>query len=464
MVSDELHQLGGVYSHIVECVEALLSTQDIIEITNRAKVIPRFRNQRRFKNGFFISNLTNPTYDELKDHMAIFITCVQDKIHQQAVACIQHYIDFYYLATSKEHTHQTLSDMNDSLLEFNKLSPQLAMSSKSNMCFPKNHALWRYATDIESRGVVGGYSTCQSETQHKTDSKLPARRSNFQRGAYTEQMAKFIMRRDVLYDIPNEKSEDDIVQYHSSTNISTVKHLYELSSLVNNGNYIDLKVLQHEDSTYSSINRLIHIFLDTDIEKRSSIIKAYKCLKLFMKSDDDNEEYTEIVRANPFYHNEAWRDFVAIKGEYYGQATLFFTCEYKGQQLDLCLVNRYLPVNQTKAKGNSEVSRIKHITGMEVLELQKTGKVIQVSDIERTVHIVPDYSHKPDKNGHYQRFLVNHDIDRFNWSENKGELLAPPNPITTWDDVEKETKRQRIKELKRKANNGMTGSRKIAKR
>ena len=108
-------------------------------------------------------------------------------------------------------------------------------------------------------------------------------------------MAKFIMRRDVLYDIPNEKSEDDIVQYHSSTNISTVKHPYELSSLVNNGNYIDLKVLQHEDSTYSSINRLIHIFLDTDIEKRSSIVSESRMPRLSSNYVSDLYLYTLLL-------------------------------------------------------------------------------------------------------------------------------------------------------------------------
>ena len=64
---------------------------------------------------------------------------------------------------------------------------------KSKMKFLKNHCLSKYVRDIESRGVVRGYTTNHSELQHKRDAKRPAMRTNFHKSDFASQViSKFI--------------------------------------------------------------------------------------------------------------------------------------------------------------------------------------------------------------------------------------------------------------------------------
>ncbi|KAI8136500.1 hypothetical protein BJV82DRAFT_676262 [Fennellomyces sp. T-0311] len=173
---DDLYQLGGVYYHLLECIERMLKddpkgSQLIKRITTRATLIPSFRNLCSFKTEYLVSSLTNPTFSELKDHMAIFLVCVHDLLPPQAVRCMRHFIDFFHQATAKEHSKESLADLRESLKLFNEHSPIFEQWLKSNLRFPKYHALWKYAYDIEQLGSIGGFSTTQSEAQHKTGAK-----------------------------------------------------------------------------------------------------------------------------------------------------------------------------------------------------------------------------------------------------------------------------------------------------
>ncbi|KAI8136864.1 hypothetical protein BJV82DRAFT_584179 [Fennellomyces sp. T-0311] len=265
--------------------------------------------------------------------------------------------------------------------------PQIALQSKSDLAFLKNHSLWKYVHDIRAREVVSGYSTCQSENQHKTDAKLLAKRTNFNR-ALTK---------------------------------------------------------QKEGEAFSLLSRLIKIYLHVGVEGHpercalalmlklsSKLVLAYSLLKIHEKFDGDGESYNEILRANKVFHGIDRRDYVELKGGYYGKLLLLLRGTYKNELHDFCLIESYIPIaNQA------------HRTGMEVLKMKDGNsaqkmKVICIDDIKRPVHIVPDYSTKQSTDGYYEKYLVNHDINMYSWSENKGKLAKFSGKVTTWDDVRKQ--------------------------
>ncbi|KAI8136951.1 hypothetical protein BJV82DRAFT_675350 [Fennellomyces sp. T-0311] len=442
---DELHQIGGAYIHLATCIEKMLTSKDIQAVNERVRSkIPRYRKQRHFKSGYLMSSLINPTYDELKQHMAILLVCIHDKIHQQAILCLRHFIDFAYQATAKEHSDTTIKNMQHSLTLYSKYSPIFGSISKSTMAFPKNHMLWKYAHDIQSHGVVGAYSTCQSENQHKSDAKLPAKRSNYNPNIYTSQMGIFLARRDALYDL---STEDQQVGVYNAMRTNTVsERLFRLGSPRFNGEYIPLDILKDKSVEFKQIASLIRLFLQTDVDgitSRTRISKTpqlpsnsvtvFNFLKILQKADDDNDSYTEILCATDSFRGKEWYDSVELEGGYYGKLLLFFRGQYQGQDHDLCLVQRFAPCINAS-----------HITGMEVLtpcsnERYGGRKVVSIKDIIRTVHIVPDFStlYNP-KNGYYKHYLVNHDINRDSWSENKGDLQRLQGHLVTWEDVTKE--------------------------
>ncbi|KAF7720936.1 hypothetical protein EC973_005760 [Apophysomyces ossiformis] len=78
VVVDDLHQLGGVYKHLLTCVEL----------------------------------------------------CTYDKLPLQAVLCIRYFIDFFYHATAKEHTEASLNEMQKALNLYAYYSPIFENYSK----------------------------------------------------------------------------------------------------------------------------------------------------------------------------------------------------------------------------------------------------------------------------------------------------------------------------------------------
>ena len=129
-------------------------------------------------------------------------------------------------------------------------------------------------------------------------------------------------------------------------------------------------------------------------------------------TDDDDEVYNETVRTNTTFRGANWCDFVELKGEYYGRPLLFFQGSYANKNLDMCFIERYLPIKNRA-----------FVTDMEVLKLEEPKKVIQVSEIVRAVHIVPNFkTKKNEKTGHYDEYLLNHNVNRHTWSENRGVI------------------------------------------
>ncbi|KAI8148693.1 hypothetical protein BJV82DRAFT_478208, partial [Fennellomyces sp. T-0311] len=105
------------------------------------------------------------------------------------------FINFVMLATSKEHTDESLAELDEHLASYYDYSPIFQQYSRSRFTFPKNHMLQKYANDIRSRGTIINYSTTHSEHMHILEAKKPARQTN-RRFDSLLQMAHFVEKKD----------------------------------------------------------------------------------------------------------------------------------------------------------------------------------------------------------------------------------------------------------------------------
>ncbi|KAI7846752.1 hypothetical protein BDC45DRAFT_542578 [Circinella umbellata] len=268
---------------------------------------------------------------------------------------------------------------------------------------PKREAFginFKYSAKLSDSNPI----VCYSETQYKRDSKAPAARTSFNKKIFTKQMGTFIARRDALYDAAAWHGQNLIIIIQVPLYITLV-HTYYLSPS-NLRKPISLDALRNHESEQSLSLALPSIILDTDIEKTNFEVS------LGPVTDDDDEVYNEAVRTNTTFRGANWCDFVELKGEYYGRPLLFFQGSYVNKNLDMCFIERYLPIKNRA-----------FVTDMEVLKLEEPKKVIQVSEKARAVHIVPNFkTKKNEKTGHYDEYLLNHNVNRHTWSENRGVI------------------------------------------
>ncbi|KAI8149268.1 hypothetical protein BJV82DRAFT_662574 [Fennellomyces sp. T-0311] len=439
--------------------------QDIIkQVTKRASMIPPSSKLRPFKSGFFPSDLKNPTYTELRSHMAIVMSCVHDILPSQLVRCLRHFIDFVQQALAKEHTEQSLAEMQESLREYNKYSAFLA--SVNPMTYPKNHMMWKYMFDIQQKGCVHGYSTTHSECQHKSDAKEAARKTNYARDTFVPQMANYIMYRDLLFDTYQYTSAETVkanmgrkaTYTHDAATASTaLEPKITLSSPFLTSDPMSFEELATKRTDLKPMYNLTRIYLSTvkDKERRVRLkdmpkpkddkLCAYQTLKI-EDIDDRGTVYSEFIRANPSFYRRTRYDFVQTKDKHFVQILLFFTIkrEFKmgyddpGSDLveeQLCLVRVF-----------NKIDKI-HASGFQVLEyptmigspLRHEGLcVMSIKSIDRLVHVVPDFAtavnHVEEEDGMYNNYLVNHDIDPNHWSygSTKDFVSIPDSALVKW--------------------------------
>ncbi|KAI9262287.1 hypothetical protein BDA99DRAFT_537629 [Phascolomyces articulosus] len=197
-------------------------------------------------------------------------------------------------------------------------------------------------------------------------------------------MGKFKARYDAFFDtdavrrkkINTEKSRNNPVCLQSTK---------KLSAPINKGRPISIVKIQDQEVLFRTLEIQIRTYLETDVMKR--IHRRHK----------------------PMYFEDQDKSVL---------------------NLELCLIEPYIPVKDRRER------HIPHITGMEILETLPSGihekvKVISIDKIIRQVHVAPNYSTNKDKNGYYQQYLLNHDIDTYNWSENEGVLLDPDEDLIT---------------------------------
>ncbi|KAI8148206.1 hypothetical protein BJV82DRAFT_663589 [Fennellomyces sp. T-0311] len=451
---DDLHQLGGVYKHLLTCIEAMLvsngDTQTLSQITKRAQMIPAFSGLRPFKSGYLFSALKNPTYTELKSHMSILMLCVHDLLPLQAVLCMRHFIDFYHQAVAKEHSDTSLREMENSLLLFNQHSAVFAQWSPSNLAFPKNHALFKYSHDIKRLGRIHGYSTTHSECQHKRDAKRPAQRTNHVRDAFTLQIGEHIMYRDMLYDQYEYKKGSTVHNgpcdniYEASAQYPARK--YVLSSLAKKSSHDGVTFIELEESRpyLKGLFRLTKSYLSLKLfgNKKQKFrdmpspenlkLKAYQRLKV-IDYDDDCDEFREYIHAHPKLHGQTRFDYAELQDGSIIQALLFFKISIRPQKVTKKRKGR---TELDATKGDPIIEElcfvrvyenldIEHASGFQVIKpvIDKNKdilKVISVNEIQRPVHVAPDFSTGlngvEEKEGVYDHYLVNHDVNAIHWS------------------------------------------------
>ncbi|KAI8137278.1 hypothetical protein BJV82DRAFT_674971 [Fennellomyces sp. T-0311] len=448
LVVDDLHQLGGAYRYLVECIEQMIKegihgNARLKQINKRAAMIAPFNGLRYFKNGFLMSSLKNPTYTELQSHMNIIMSCVHD-IPLQAALCLRKFIDFYRLATLKEHTDETLKQMDLVLMEFNTLSPVFQNYSKSQMRFPKNHMLWKYHHDIKQYGVISGYSTTHSESQHRIDAKKPGRRTNYHKYKMTSQMAKHVYYRDLIYDQYWNFVETSVSLRPPATNIFSITRR-ELGSAVLKRKWLSFSEIKTKYPTYPNISSLARCCLHTMVKGKDQIcglrnmpeiqnsqVQAYQSLKLH-GIDGVNHAAEVILRAHKKYHGFPRYDFAKFKDGEIGQLLLFFsvkpiaTEEYPLPELvNLCLVRRVVLKDEPHASGFQVVKE------PDTERVYDNYLVLPVDDITHPVHIVPDFTtalNGQGDGGVYEQYLLNHDADHHSNTRGRLPLLED---IETW--------------------------------
>ncbi|SAL96511.1 hypothetical protein, partial, partial [Absidia glauca] len=97
LVVDDLHQLGGVYRHLLRFTEELIQQQrgKTAIVEQRCRSLPYYTGMKNFKTGFLLSSLTNPSFGELRKHMQLVLCLVYDLIPLQCALCLRAFIDFF---------------------------------------------------------------------------------------------------------------------------------------------------------------------------------------------------------------------------------------------------------------------------------------------------------------------------------------------------------------------------------
>ncbi|KAI8136521.1 hypothetical protein BJV82DRAFT_584469 [Fennellomyces sp. T-0311] len=450
LLVDDLHQLGGVYEHLLNCLDKLIMDVNgtkgasiIEEINNRASMIPQYKDHRRFNQGIFPRFLRNPTYTEWRSNMAIILPCCYDYIPLQAALCLRHFLDFVMHATAEEHTEDSLTEMEESLDAYYKYSPIFQKYSPSGLNFPKNHMLQKYAHDIRSRGIIRGYSTTSSEHQHTIDVKKPAKRTNGRFDSLS-QMANFIQKKDLLFDVAINQSSTLTTSLRAKVTISKIiSRRSQLSyKLASETDPKEVSVLSQQ-GTFHGLSIILRSFFHTTIDNNfarvalrnlpqldDDTIKVYQTL-IVEDCDTNGKVIIDKIRTHDQFHGRERKDFAVFEFpnikdrsdkeiyESYGQVLMVFRAKYRGREYDLVLARRYCPLGEA------------HKTGLEVIspDLDDTYKGLFISQIERvkrTIHVVPDYDSDafvdPVLGSMYGKYLLNHDSDRFSWCNSRGRL------------------------------------------
>ncbi|CAO3654619.1 unnamed protein product [Mucor hiemalis] len=205
LVIDDLHQIGGIYKHLLAFIEKIIKDQfkSTRVINERYRALPKFRNMRQFKSGYLLQDLVNPTYSELCNHMSSLLSVVHDLIPIQACLCIRAFLNFFIQVNSKEHTDATIALSEQFLQRFFELLPIFQQYSSSSLNFPKIHMITKYTKDILNKGPLNSYSTRHSERMHKTYAKNPFKQRNGHTDTFTSSLAKIIEDKDAFFDLYN---------------------------------------------------------------------------------------------------------------------------------------------------------------------------------------------------------------------------------------------------------------------
>jgi hypothetical protein len=403
MITDDLHQLGGIYRHLIQYVERIVKKTkgNAAEVERRCQELPVYTGLKRFRKGFLYSNLTNPTFDEFRKHMQLILCLVHDMIPVQCVLCIRAFIDFFIQICSKEHTSSTLKSADEYLALFFHYLP--AFQDYSKMLMPKLHMMTKYTSDIKMKGPLDGYTTMHSERLHKKNAKQPSKRTNFRDAvSFTKQLTQFIEDRDVLFDLYGSSSPNSVPVSQNSP--SSQQQLFDLRSPHKETIYHNIDSLEQHQQNLHGLHRHVRLYLHY-LNKKSTKISLAHCAPLttpsimtygqlqMIETNDDMSTCKTWIRAGVFYNN-TYNDFVRCVDvtkqkvsnryrEFFGKVMTFIEVVYDGKKYRLCVGHLFKETN------------VAHKTGYKTLFLNSSPRpemfVCCVEHILEKVYIVPGF-------------------------------------------------------------------------
>ncbi|KAF7793819.1 hypothetical protein EIP86_004940 [Pleurotus ostreatoroseus] len=196
ITSDVLHQLyQGVVKHCVEWVRNIMTDT---ELDRRFQRMPPTHGVRVFDEG--ISKLQRVSGAEHKEICKQLLGCMMGRAPGGAIRATRALLDFLYLARYQSHSTETLEYMEKALEEFHKHKAvfiNLGARDGDNFNLPKLHSLQHYVDCIRLFGTTGNYDTALSERLH-IDFVKDAYRSSNKKDA-VEQMGRWLRRRETVH-------------------------------------------------------------------------------------------------------------------------------------------------------------------------------------------------------------------------------------------------------------------------
>jgi hypothetical protein len=100
---------------------------------------------------------------------------------------------------------------------------------------------------------------------------------------------------------------------------------------------------------------------------------------------------------------------------------------YKGRILELCLAQKYPPIDRQQQTGLETVQPM-------IEQNYNIMSICYCSQIDRGISIVPDFKlGQQNGNNFYRQYLVNIDTDRYSFINSKGSLQTlPANDYIDW--------------------------------
>lgn len=436
LVIDDLHQLGGLYRHLIQFVERIIKKDrgKVTKVEQRCQQLPVYSGMKKFKKGFLLSNLTNPSFDEFRKHMRLVICLVYDLLPLQCTLCLRAFIDFFIQICSKEHTSSTLDAADEYLRLFFLYLP--AFQDCSNMLMPKLHMMTKYTDDIKMKGPLDSYSTMHSERLHIYNAKQPSKRTNHRDTvSFNKQLARFIEDRDVLYDI-----YEPALPTNSSASNTCHRPSFILTSVKKEQEYQHVDSLEKRDSRLRGLHQHLVLYLDSLTRGSRRRISLANCMPLgsltittygqlqVTETNDDLSKNSTWIRAGFFYNNQ-YNDCIKAVDvtmpkrsskyqDFYGKVLAFVEVLYgDGKKYRLCVGQLF------------EENVVAHPTGYKSLLMVPSMPKIFVCCVEHVlekVHIVPDFGNTSEN-----AFLLNHDVSQHSWA-NATPLLCSLDSYTGW--------------------------------
>jgi len=196
---DILHQvLQGMVRHLVAWLIGIFGAA---AIDTRCCAIPPNHKVRLFTKG--ISTLSRVSGHEHKKMCAILLGLVVNlpvpggQVSARINRVVRALMDFSYLAQYECHTSDTISKLEDSLVQFHQNKDVfLDLGIQDSFRIPKLHSLSHYASSIQLFGTTDNYNTEQTERLHIDFAKHAYRAMNHK--DEFAQMTKWLERREKI--------------------------------------------------------------------------------------------------------------------------------------------------------------------------------------------------------------------------------------------------------------------------